>query len=317
MKRLAFVFLLLLAPIVPARAEVLPTFSYQGVLTDPLGAFVPDGLYDITFRLYDAPVAGNLLFTEPHTGPSRVDVRRGHFSVVIGSLVSMHLLDFANPYWLGIQIGADPELTPRVQLTAAPYAIGLKLPFAGTTVPGGPNNLQIANHGNEGTSITLGSENAEMTVALQPDVNGIGGFLQVPSDAIQSNGFYVDGNSNGSGQPAFAAFGSTRLFYYDGSQSGDPAVQVPAGSISAFELGNEPGIAQNHLAEAQVNITSTTVMQDVVTVTISTPADGYVVVEASAQHGILGTAPNLMSLQIDQTAGGSVEGGYYFFSGRN
>jgi hypothetical protein len=55
-----------------------------------------------------------------------------------------------------------------------------------------------------------------------------------------------------------------------------------------------------------------------VTVTLTTPADGYIVVEADAQHGIYGSATanqNYAHIQIDETAGGGYEVGHYFLSG--
>jgi hypothetical protein len=128
----------------------------------------------------------------------------------------------------------------------------------------------------------------------------------------------VDGN-NGSASKSptvsISGAGSATLFSTD--LSGDVAVVLPSSSISAAEILDEPGIAQGHV-NAAVNVPIGTTMGDIVTVTLTTPASGYIVVEADAQHGIYGSATanqNYAHIQIDETAGGSYEVGHYFLSG--
>ena len=120
MKRLATIVALVLTALAPAaRAQVPQLISYQGVLTDGAN-LVPDGLYDITFRLYGGAVGGAVLHDETHFG---VSVSKGGFSVLIGSVIFDPLvLPFTIPYWLEIQVAPDPlPLTPRIQLASSPY----------------------------------------------------------------------------------------------------------------------------------------------------------------------------------------------------
>jgi len=108
------------------------------VLTDGAGNLVPDGNYPITFNIYDDATLGgpHLLWSEPHTA---VAVSKGGFSVILGSITPLALA-FDTQYWLGVQVGADPELTPRVTLAASPYSLrssvaeGLAAPITGAQV---------------------------------------------------------------------------------------------------------------------------------------------------------------------------------------
>ncbi len=102
-----------------AMADVPYTISYQGVLRDELGVPLPDGSYDITFRLYDVDTGGAPLWEETQT----VALSEGLFSVHLGSSVSFGgAVDFAVPYSLGIAVEGESEMAPRHWLTSAPYA---------------------------------------------------------------------------------------------------------------------------------------------------------------------------------------------------
>ncbi len=99
-------------------AAVPETMSYQGVLRDAVGNVVPDGPYDLTFRIYALETGGAALWLETQTIP----VEDGIFNVILGS-VNPLALPFDVQYWLGVQIAADPELAPRTQLASSPYAL--------------------------------------------------------------------------------------------------------------------------------------------------------------------------------------------------
>lgn len=88
-------------------------FAYQGQLTQS-GAPV-NGSRQLSFRLYDAPSAGNLLGSTTQT----LTLTHGLFTTALdfGSLFD------GNERYLGITIGGDPELAPRQRLSAVPYAL--------------------------------------------------------------------------------------------------------------------------------------------------------------------------------------------------
>jgi hypothetical protein len=102
-----------------AGAAMPHTLSYQGVLRDADGNPVPDGNYTLVFTLYDAPTGGEPYWGERDTVP----VDGGIFSVVLGKVEPLDVVSFDIPYWLGIGLLGGPEMTPRVELTAAPYAL--------------------------------------------------------------------------------------------------------------------------------------------------------------------------------------------------
>jgi len=105
-----------------AHADVIPpgsprTLSYQGILTDSEGIVAADGQYSLTFSLYDAAQEGMALWTEHRTVP----VEKGVFNVILGDSVLL-ALPFDGPYWLGIQVGLETELAPRIPLTGTAYS---------------------------------------------------------------------------------------------------------------------------------------------------------------------------------------------------
>lgn len=107
--------------------QMIPqTISYQGVLTDAGGTVVQDGLFKLTFKIYDAHTAGNLLWTEVH---SSAVVNNGVFNVILGSInpsTNPLNLAFDKPYWLGVTVGTGPELTPRIELTSSATSLNTK-----------------------------------------------------------------------------------------------------------------------------------------------------------------------------------------------
>jgi hypothetical protein len=99
------------------------TIAYQGRLADASGAALT-GAYIIVFRLYDVASGGSSLWEESWTGTNSVQVTNGLFNVMLGSLtpIPQSLLNGNGSLWLGIDVGSDAEMTPRVQLGSAPYA---------------------------------------------------------------------------------------------------------------------------------------------------------------------------------------------------
>lgn len=102
-----------------AVADVPLMTNYQGFLTDDQGNPI-SGMLSITFSIYDTPVGGVALWTEIH--PS-VTVDNGMFDVMLGSVIPIPGSALArDTTLLGIQVGVDPEITPRTRLVSVPYA---------------------------------------------------------------------------------------------------------------------------------------------------------------------------------------------------
>ena len=102
-----------------AYAQVPHLIRYQGQAVD--SNKVPlEGPYTLTFRLYDAATAGTKLWEEAQTN---VSLSKGHFSVLLGQGTPLTAMNWSQPCWLSIQVGAQAELSPRQQFTSVPLAL--------------------------------------------------------------------------------------------------------------------------------------------------------------------------------------------------
>lgn len=108
-----------------AQDGIPQTLNYQGVVMGADSQPLPDGIVQMTFALYDAATEGTALWTEAHDA---VTIHDGVFSVILGSITTLDVV-FNQPYWLGLAIGDEAELTPRVTLTASAYSLGSRAVF--------------------------------------------------------------------------------------------------------------------------------------------------------------------------------------------
>jgi len=110
--------LLISAPQV--HSEIPYLISFQGRITDSTGV-LPESDYLLTFRIYDAAVGGTVLWS---SGAQLKHVSNGLFTHQLGSAVPLpvDLFDSDSVRYLGVQVEADPELTPRTQMISTPYA---------------------------------------------------------------------------------------------------------------------------------------------------------------------------------------------------
>jgi hypothetical protein len=213
---------LLLTPCL-AAGQVPQLMSYQGVLTDNGGALVPDGNYTVTFRLYTTDMGGAAIFTETHPV---VPVFRGGFSVIIGSIAAL-TPDFDVQYWLGIQVGGDPELTPRVKLTSSPYAL-----MAETVVNNAITGAKILDGAIGQADIATGG------VASAEILDGSIGAVDIASGAV----------------------GTSEI-----ANSSITGIDVLDGGLTSVDMDNEPGVASvstttdNPLATLAENLVTRTI----------------------------------------------------------
>ncbi|RLC77495.1 MAG: hypothetical protein DRJ03_26765 [Chloroflexi bacterium] len=111
-----------LASTMAATSSNFTTINYQGRLMDSGGNpinNIDQGL-DLTFSLYDAESGGSAVWTETHAG---VPISDGLFNVRLGSISALSTDLLAGDRWLGVQVGTDPEMSPREKLAAVPYAM--------------------------------------------------------------------------------------------------------------------------------------------------------------------------------------------------
>jgi len=94
--------------------------SIQGFLKDANGKAVADGQQNVTFKLYTKETGGTLSWTEDQ----QINVFGGVYSTYLGKTKSLDTLNWgANTYFVGITVQGT-ELTPRTELTFAPYSLG-------------------------------------------------------------------------------------------------------------------------------------------------------------------------------------------------
>lgn len=134
MLRTSFILFLLAAFSSQLHAQVDPTLSIQGILKKSNGVAVEDGNYNLVFKLYTVQTGGTAIWTETQ---SAVEVSNGIYSAVLGVITPLNI-PFNQLYYLGVTVGST-ELTPRILLTSAPYALSLigqtnKFPSSGVVV---------------------------------------------------------------------------------------------------------------------------------------------------------------------------------------
>jgi hypothetical protein len=132
--RTSLLFLLVTSTLflsITVRAEIPQVISYQGKVTDSGGTTVPDGSYDMAFRIYDAATGGT---SEWDSGTLSVDVSGGVFSVLLGDGNPI-ILDFDDDYWLEVEIQSDVQ-SPRQSLGSVGYAYMASGLVPGTLVEG-------------------------------------------------------------------------------------------------------------------------------------------------------------------------------------
>lgn len=109
-----------LAAVEEVAAPIAPVLSYQGQLLDPFtGQPKPNGAYPMNFSVY-AQTGGTALWSESKS----VQVTDGYFATLLGDTIPLNLGIFNGQVLLiGVQVGLDPEATPRQRLAYTPYAL--------------------------------------------------------------------------------------------------------------------------------------------------------------------------------------------------
>ena len=130
-------------------AATSSNLNFQARLLNSAGNVVPDGFYNIDFKLYNhatsgtqaqGTCSGNCLWEETYYdsngvtagNDNRLRVVNGYFSVNLGSQTSFpSTINWEQDIWLSMNVGGstqtatptfDGEMTPRIKLTAVPYA---------------------------------------------------------------------------------------------------------------------------------------------------------------------------------------------------
>ena len=111
-------FLLGFASALPCLAQPPRLINFQGQLTGEFSETLPDDDYQMTFSIYNLDIGGVALWSETQT----VALHAGHYDVVLGVSAVLDL-PFDEPYFLGIDVDGDGEMSPRLPLTSVPYSL--------------------------------------------------------------------------------------------------------------------------------------------------------------------------------------------------
>ncbi|HEY3413095.1 MAG TPA: hypothetical protein VGM51_08555 [Armatimonadota bacterium] len=172
-----------------AIAQAPRTIPFEGRLSKPTGAPVANGTYNVTLSLYAVPSGGSPMWSEAKA----VTTVAGVFNTALGSATPFpSSVTFNSPYFVGVALPPDAEMTPRLPLSSVPYAIGLALPTLATTTYQGAA-LAIGNAGT-GSGIlgrrtsTTGTDPGILgiTDSTDPSATAIQGIVSSPSTGVFS-----------------------------------------------------------------------------------------------------------------------------------
>lgn len=159
------------------------TIAYQGRLADSGGTPITNTV-NMIFRLYAAASGGAPLWEEQWTGANSVQVSDGLFNVMLGSVtpIAPTVMTNNSNLFLGITVGTDSEMSPRVQLGSVPFAT------QALTVPDGSiTNAKIADG-------VITKAKLDPTISFEPAFQFGGVYVVNPhTGACQSNNPFTSG----------------------------------------------------------------------------------------------------------------------------
>lgn len=178
-----------------------PLLHFQGRLLDPAtGNPKPNGVYGMTFRLYNLAVGGTALWSEAKS----VVVENGLFDTFLGDTAALNIAHFdGSDLWLGVTVGADPEAVPRQRVAHVAYALyAVNAGFArdADQVDGrNASDFALASHAHNAADIQSGNlANARFSAFSDLAEEGkIGsGASQVAAGDHQHDARYVNANGD-------------------------------------------------------------------------------------------------------------------------
>ena len=167
-------------PLSTSSATSTSTISYQGRLADSTGDPLT-GEYNLEFRIYDVPTGGTPLWTEMWTGGNAVDVSDGLFNVMLGSIDNTlaSSIEGEDELYLGVTVGTDAEMVPRVQLGSVPFSMQAMTVLDGSITT---EKLNI-NSGLGMTGNLAVTGNANVNGSIDSSINVLLRYATVTTDA--------------------------------------------------------------------------------------------------------------------------------------
>lgn len=316
-----FLILSILTVVKPqiATAAAPSNLNFQARLQTASGAIVPDGNYNVEFKLYNTSTVtptpdqgactrnggtaeATCLWVETRTGANVVTVKNGYLTVNLGSVTAFGgSIDWSQQMWLTMRIGGtgtpswDAEMSPRLQLTATPYAMyaanaallgGLSSSqfIQNTTSTQASSNFNISGTGTAGTSIVTPLLDTASSVALN---------IGATSSVINLN------------QSTTLAAGKSLTFTAGTGTITQTLNTTSATSGYTLNLTNGSGVQTNGISIVRNAASGTTTNGINVTSTAGTLTNGLAI---TTNGGTIGTGLNITNTSGTLTTGISLTG---------
>ena len=319
------------------RADVPGILKYQGTLTDTLGEPIQDDTYFIRFIIWNDSFS-----TDPANELWNSNIQT---YLVLGGLLEANLGESPTPaigsdifsnngsLFLGITVGTEPELSPRIKLTSAPFAFKSALSDTATVALSVPlNSISLS-------SLTQSSADSGQVIkwsgsawVAAPDESGVGNISSIIagsgltgggnsgdiSISIATNAVTADHIQPGAiGTQQIAANAVTALEIdanaiglseMDNDAVGGP--EIINNSIFGIDIVDEPGIAQGR-TNTIIPLSKST-MTELTTVSMITPTAGFVFLQGRATINLDSTTgSNYAFMQIIVNSTGDTVSGIY------
>ncbi len=236
----------------PAYAATNDTLNFQARLQKGAGQIAPDGNYNVRFKLYDASTGGSLLWTETRdynggAPDNRVRVANGYLSVDLGAITSFpSTIPWDQQLYLTMDIGGtgtsnswDGEMSPRLSLTAVPYAFNAKTASQLVTTSGALSStlsIQAPTVGDQ--TFVIPDQGAAGTYTLLTGAAANGAYIQLQGS---TPGTAQTGNLNISGKGIF------------GSSLAVGTASTTTGTIDLFNSASAYKVSLNIAAQTVAN----------------------------------------------------------------
>lgn len=239
--------------------------NFQGRFFDATGAVLPDGNYNVEFKIVQDgdgcnptsgtfPCGGTVQWTETRTGSNRVTIKNGYFSVELGSVTGLPITIWdQDTLWLSVNMGGtsdtptwDGEMKPLKRLSSSPYSFNSKF------LDGLAKNdyVQLAQ------GVQTDSSNSNISIAINK--TGSAALLQLQQAGLDV--FALD--NSGSLAATYRGTATAALFDATNSSANGLSVDVQSSSTSQYSFkvtsGNGTVNAFYVRADGSVGIGTTT-----------------------------------------------------------
>jgi hypothetical protein len=316
---------LLTATPLTAQAATNATINFQARLETASGSIVPDGNYNVEFKLYNALTSSgssqgsctgdaNCLWVETRTGTNQVGVANGYLTVDLGSVTAFPAtINWDQDLYLSMNIGGtgatpswDGEMSPRLHLTAVPYAFraGRLAQYNGTT--GFTSTLSLTQPTGGNQTFTLPDMAAAGTYSLLTSTTGVQLQASTPGTA-QTGNFNISGTG---------IAGTLETSTLDTASTG--TLSIGTTNATTIQIGNTTAAAVQTInignnntsgSSTTVNIGPTTGAGNTMlqagtgTLTIRTQAGGTINIGANNAHQTITIGNNSTTTAVNINAG--------------